>query len=139
MFQPLQVRLANSAIQEGCFFKQSNVVITAFLENIAGNGVLAKLERLNDSKTPLDLGVVGGNAEIVSIDVGETTSRPNSPTSPDCQTAMSLGQGFLFGIINEKEDRSANAGKSEEGRRVPTPPATAPLATRKPRNLLQAK
>jgi len=95
------LRLANFAYKEGTA-PRGDVLITVFFDAIVRNGVLTALQQ-NLSRKPnssLKLGDVGDCATVVSIDLGASTIPPDDASPKN--TARSLGQGFLFGIINEE-------------------------------------
>jgi len=137
---PGSVRLANFAQQEGSLHQptQSTVLVTCFLEKMISNGVLDTLRchASGQSRTPLHLGCAGGAAQVVSIDLGGTVGEDpaqgadpslespgggrGSRISPSSQAAQSLGQGFLFGILQEE--------KTPLGRKIAPHTAMSPLA-----------
>jgi len=98
-----ELRLSNFAQQDVFSTKKTSALITVFFDRVMSNGVLAELEK-HQSQRPrsgVQLGQVGGMAEVVSIDLAEMEPTPPNTPSSSRQTAQSLGQTFLFGIMND--------------------------------------
>lgn len=104
-----EMRLVNCAQQENSSVRDSPVLITVFFDRMMGNGVLSTLQQHIGAQTRsgIDLGTPGGIAEVVSIDLADVPGTPPHTPPSLKHSAQSLGQGFLFGIIQEEEHKQA--------------------------------
>lgn len=104
---PKEMRLANCAQQENSALRNSPVLITVFFDRMVGNGVLSVLQQHMGAQTRsgLNLGKPGGIADVVSIDLADVAGTPPHTPPSSKHSAQSLGQGFLFGIIQEEANK----------------------------------